>query len=125
MRDGWPLAAWRAAFLVTVGVLLWLALRPGTGEPDWFWQADKVKHASAFLVLWLLGRVAGWGTRRALALALLGFGVFIEIAQSFTPDREPSVLDVGADLVGIGLGAWLSAQPRVAAALRWLSRPTT
>jgi VanZ family protein len=39
-----------------------------------------------------------------LALALLALGVGIEVAQSFTPDREPSAWDVLADVVGMALG---------------------
>jgi VanZ family protein len=46
----------------------------------------------------------------ALALLLLAFGVAIEVAQSFAPDREASALDVLADAAGIALG-WRFVRP--------------
>jgi VanZ family protein len=83
-----------------------VALAPtGSGE-DWFPQADKLRHACAFLVLWVLGQQArvrpGW----RLAVLLLGFGVAIELAQGLTSYRDASLGDVGADMAGIVAG-WL------------------
>lgn len=103
------------AFWLCVAAIVWLALKPVVPAGDWFPEADKLRHAAAFFVLWLLGVRAGyrpWG----LALGLLAFGVGIEVAQSFTPSREPSVLDVLADLAGIAAGAWFVGRP---------SRPAT
>lgn len=100
-------AIWRGLFVAAVVGILVLALMPSSGGADWFPQADKMRHALAFITLWALGRRAGLRPGWALALGLLGFGVGIEIAQSFTPDREASSLDVLADVAGIGLGRWL------------------
>jgi hypothetical protein len=85
------------------------ALIPASGEADWFPQADKLRHATTFAFLWLLGMRAG-AKPLNLALLLLAFGVGIEVAQSFTPDREASVFDVLADSAGIVLG-WLFIKP--------------
>lgn len=100
-------AVWRGLFVAAVVGVLVLALVPSGGGEDWFPQADKLRHALAFITLWALGRRAGLRPGWALALGLLGFGVGIEVAQSFTPDREASSLDVLADVAGIALGRWL------------------
>lgn len=104
MRLSASLRASRAVFGLAILVILVLALMPASTTPDVFPQADKCRHAAAFVALWWLGarsRLMGPG---GLVLALLALGVGIEVAQSFTPDREPSVWDVVADLVGVALG---------------------
>lgn len=102
---------WRAAFVVALAGILVIALWPSGQGPDWFPQADKVRHALAFIALWAIGRRAclkpGW----ALAFGLIAFGIGIEIAQSFTPDREASVADVLADALGVAAGRWLLGSP--------------
>lgn len=88
---------------------LYFALMPSHGGDDWFPQADKLRHAATFAFLWLLGmraRIQPWG----LAVLLLAFGVGIEAAQSFTPDREASLVDLVADTAGIVLG-WRLIKP--------------
>jgi hypothetical protein len=98
----------RALFAVAVAAILVLALMPASGGADWFDNADKLRHAGAFAVLWWLGWRARMVAEPRLALGLLAFGVFIEIAQSFTPDRDPSLADVLADAVGIAIGWWVT-----------------
>jgi len=88
---------------------LYFALAPSHGGDDWFPQADKLRHAATFAFLWLLGMRARIKPLK-LAVLLLAFGVGIEVAQSFTPDREASALDVLADTVGIAL-AWRLIKP--------------
>ena len=53
------IGAWRVLFVGALVVILWLALRPNPGGPDWFDHADKLRHAAAFATLWLLGHRAG------------------------------------------------------------------
>jgi len=94
----------KVIFFITVAVILYKALIPSVGEPLFYFKnMDKVLHASAFFVLsFLLNRSSSSiHTRIRNILALLGFGIFIEIAQSFTGYRDASVADVFADLTGI------------------------
>lgn len=98
---------WRAAFAAALVGILILALRPSHGMPS-FSHIDKLQHAAAFIALWTIGQRAGlrqpaW----LLAAGLLVFGIVIELAQSFTPDRQPSLGDVLADGLGIVAGWWL------------------
>jgi VanZ family protein len=71
---------------------------------------DKVAHMLAFFVLSLL--VDGsWPSLRfgaAKMLALLGYGLSIEIVQHFVPRRSASLRDLAADGVGILLYASLT-----------------
>ncbi|RUM63112.1 MAG: antibiotic resistance protein VanZ [Sulfurospirillum sp.] len=64
---------------------------------------DKMKHFMAFFTLsLLLNRSSSrYDARIRNVTALLLFGIFIEIVQSFLPYRDASVYDVIADLGGI------------------------
>lgn len=108
-----PRASWRLAFGAALAAGIVLALLPtGMGEVL-FPQADKVQHAVAFGVLWVLGRRAGCRPDGVLAAGLLAYGIAIELAQGLTSYRDASAADVLADLAGITLAAW------------WFRRPAT
>ena len=87
-----------------------LAFMPGPEVPmTTHW--DKGDHTLAFFSLSLLARLA-WPRQPfwRIALALVGYGVFIEIVQAFLPTRDAEALDVLADSTGIALFvfcAWL------------------
>ncbi|MFG6415365.1 VanZ family protein [Roseateles sp. DC23W] len=102
---------WRALLLALLLVITWLALAPvppKTADTGW----DKANHLLAFGTLAFVGVWAQWPRPRLwgwLVLALLAYGVGIEIAQSFVPPREADWQDVVADGLGIALGllaAW-------------------
>jgi VanZ family protein len=102
-------SVWRSLFLLTWVAISTLALlpKPPAGA-DLGW--DKANHLAAFGVLTLL---AHWGWPRlrwtALWAGLLSYGVLIEVAQSFTPNRSAEAVDVLADAIGIGLAQLLLA----------------
>ncbi|RZL36859.1 MAG: VanZ family protein [Rubrivivax sp.] len=109
---------WRALLGLLLVVITFLALSPAPPKTvDLGW--DKANHALAFgslafsavWALWPQPRRWGW-----LVLALLAYGIGIEIAQSFLPPREADWHDVVADSLGIALGL-LAAWP-----ISWLSR---
>ena len=102
---------WRLAFATALIGVLVIALWPTGRGADWFPQADKLRHALAFVALWAIGRRAALRPSWVLALGLVAFGIGIEVAQSFTPDREASVADVLADALGIAAGRWLLGSP--------------
>lgn len=67
--------------------------------------SDKANHILAFYVLALLVDFSFPKDKLGLAkvLALLTYGLSIEITQSFLPNRTASLLDLVADGVGIAL----------------------
>ena len=69
-------------------------------------RRDLVLHAIAFASL-TLPALCLFRPKLPVLLACLGFGVMLEAAQFFTPDREPSLADVAADAVGIVVAALL------------------
>lgn len=92
----------RLALGLALVAITTLALMPAQEVPassGW----DKLDHWMAFFVLAaLVDRVFGarlfW---RRTALLLVAYGIGIEVAQYFTPDRQADLLDVVADSVGI------------------------
>lgn len=109
---------WRALLLALLATITWLALSPAPPKVHTGW--DKANHALAFAALAFSAVWALWPRPRQwllwLAPALLAYGGFIEIAQSFTPQRQADWADLLADSIGIALGL-LAAWP-----LGWLAR---
>jgi len=102
---------WRALLALLLAVITWLALSPAPPKTvDLGW--DKANHSLAFASLAFSAVWALWQRPRQwplLFIALLAYGVGIEIAQSFLPPRQADWHDVVADGVGIALGllaAW-------------------
>jgi len=98
---------WRIAFAGAVLGFTVLALLPSDRLPSIFNWWDKAQHALAFAVLAVLACL-GWPQVSAWrwCLALLAYGVLIELAQAATGWRHGSVADALADAVGVvaGLG---------------------
>ncbi|MBO7475453.1 MAG: VanZ family protein [Campylobacter sp.] len=67
-----------------------------------FW--DKINHAFAFFVLFILANFAFKIRKIWIIFWLIIFGLQIEIVQSFLPNREFSFLDIVADFIGICIG---------------------
>lgn len=103
---------WRALLALLLAAITWLALSPAPPESaNTGW--DKANHALAFAALAFVSVWALWQRPRQwllLVAALLAYGGFIEIAQSFVPSRSADWNDVLADGVGIALGL-LAALP--------------
>ncbi|HSW27104.1 MAG TPA: VanZ family protein [Burkholderiaceae bacterium] len=101
---------WLVAFWLAVLAGITASLWPGPQLPDpWFRGADKLQHALAYAMLFLLGRQAGYRSNWGLPLALLALGGAIELAQgTFTVTRSAEWLDGLADAVGIAVGRWLA-----------------
>ena len=101
---------WRGLLLTLLLGVTTLALSPApprTLDTGW----DKANHLLAFGSLAFCGVWAFWPQPRQwgwLVLALLAYGVGIEIAQGFMPPREADLRDVLADGLGIALGLLLA-----------------
>ena len=111
---------WLALGWGLVGVVIYLSLMPHPPQPLDVSGADKVEHAMAYagLALWFF-QIVRKSSRLGAGVALVLLGVAIEIAQAFTPTRSFELADMGADAVGVVLGAWLVQSPlgRVLAAI--------
>ena len=118
--------AWIAASVLLVAMLAWGSLMPGSDVPGPAYL-DKAEHMAAYalLALWFSGLVSRsryW----AVAAALAALGVLMELLQqAMHLGRQADVMDVAANVAGIGAGlavaAWRTGEwaPRVEA---WLGR---
>lgn len=97
---------WLGGGLVQLGIILYLALRQGPAV-DGLLISDKAAHIAAFLYLmtWF-GGVFPPRRMRRVSLALLSYGILIEILQSRLSYRQAEVADIASDLCGILLG-WI------------------
>jgi VanZ family protein len=101
---------WRWALLLLAVLITVLALLPAPPrQMDLGW--DKLNHVFAFAAMAVCA-VFGWRDSRAallaVLLALLAFGGAIELLQLQVPNRSGEWGDLGADAIGIGLGALLA-----------------
>lgn len=80
---------------------------------------DKVNHVTAFVALGLLADFSfpERGFDRRKILALLGYGLLVEVMQYFLPYRESSIYDLIAD--GAGLALYWCCMPAIRK-LPWL-----
>lgn len=117
----WLVVGFRLAFLVSLGVITWLALAASPPMPEIFMIWDKADHFSAFLVLSFLLDYSfpkrHWSDLLKW-LVLLGYGIGIEYMQRWLGTRDFDVHDMLADAIGISgylvLRAWLSRLPLLA-----------
>lgn len=104
-------------FWVALAFTFYSAVAPAGQAPALHWW-DKAQHMIAFAVLTLLA-AGGYRARPlgAIAAALLGFGVAIELVQGLAVvGRDASVADVVADGVAIAATTLIALPLR-----RWLA----
>lgn len=96
----------RMALLLNIAVITYLALTSVSIKPAQL-SSDKMNHCFAFFVLAFCIDYAFPRLRFLLVKIwpLLAYGIAIEIVQRFV-SRDASLLDFGADLLGIAL-YWL------------------
>ncbi len=100
---------WRWLLLLMLAITSWLAFMPSEPQIDTALQMDKLEHILAFAALAFVARLGGDSRSPALreGLALLSYGLFIEVVQSWLPSRHADVLDLAADAAGIAVGLLL------------------
>ncbi|MGP4845230.1 VanZ family protein [Marinobacter sp. 1Y8] len=109
-------ALWRLALIGSMLVILWLATtRLDYPIPASSW--DKLNHLIAFIELAILARLSWPRLSPAYAgLAMLAYGLAIEIIQAPLAYREFSLLDLVADgagvLIGLTLMLWFRPEPQ-------------
>lgn len=112
---GW----WLLTGYLILLLLLAMALVPGRSLPA-VEVSDKLLHglAFAFLMVWfsaLYPLARAW----RVALALLGYGVVMELLQGLSGERSAELGDLVADVVGIAAG-WLLAWSGLHRWCHWL-----
>jgi len=104
------LITFRVALVVTLIITMYLATTQQAPSiiDD---LNDKVNHVLAFYVLAFLADYSVPKVRFNLSkgLAILGYGLLIEVIQYFLPYREFSLFDLAAD--GVGIAAYAFSQP--------------
>ncbi|MEC9485943.1 MAG: VanZ family protein [Prosthecochloris sp.] len=97
---------WLARFFLVVALGA-VFVQAGSCQPvsPGFQGGDKLLHVGAFFVLALLADVSFPAARfrYAVIACLVSFGVAIEVQQYMLPWRCFSLLDLAADVAGIGL----------------------
>ncbi len=98
------LLVFRALFCLALIISYISAVVPQDIAPTIGSLSDKSIHFIAFAVLTVLLRFAYSITWFQTFSLLFIYAVFIEFSQFFTSDRSVEVLDVVADVIGIGIG---------------------
>jgi VanZ family protein len=98
------IVVFRVALCVALITILYLATTPKS-FPVIEDVNDKVNHVTAFVALGLLADFSfpERGFDRRKILALLAYGLLIEVIQYFLPYRECSIYDLIADGAGLAL----------------------
>ena len=99
----------KLGFWLPLVVCTWLALFPDPSEISIFKISDVLLHAFAFTYLSFTLAVA-YPRRSLLQIfcLMLGYGLLIEIVQSFEVSRSAELKDLLVDIVGIGFGLLLA-----------------
>jgi VanZ family protein len=99
---------WRIGGWLGIIVALGLSLLPPALDSGGS-HSDKVAHLLGYAVLTFWWAQLVTRRRRKLALAVVLFGIAVELLQGLTPVRQPDPLDALANSVGALLG-WLIAR---------------
>ena len=98
---------WRTVGWLGVATALVLSLTPPMLNEAG--HTDKIVHLSGYAVLMFWWAQVVTRQRWRLAVAVVLFGIAIELLQGLTPNRQPDVLDALANTGGVLLG-WLAAR---------------
>jgi VanZ family protein len=98
---------WRIAGWLGIALTLVLSLGPPAFDAG-VRHGDKLTHLAGYAVLMFWWAQLVTRQRWRLAVAVILFGVAVELLQGLTPNREPEILDALANSTGVFLG-WLAA----------------
>jgi hypothetical protein len=110
----------RAAFWTAFAGATYFAFAPMEAQPD-LPVGSIARHGFAFVVLTIVLNAAHFprGPLWAPALLLAGYGLLIEVVQSFIPYRSAEFGDFVIDLGGIAAGTLLYRWPGATLVERW------
>lgn len=97
------IALLRALFVTLLIAVLILSLMPAPDAPKLLSWQDKIEHFVLFAALTALGLLAWPGRPWRITVAILVYGVAMELAQSMTPYRVGDYLDWIADALGVAI----------------------
>jgi VanZ family protein len=101
-----------APFVVVLLASLYFLFSPASGVPFLPPGVDKLGHCALFAALALTGRRTGFA-QPLLGAGLAVYAVGSEFLQAALPiNRDGSVADGVADLLGIAIGWWLATRAR-------------
>lgn len=103
IKHTWRVLGWLGIALTVVVSLMPPALGDDSGH------ADKIVHLAGYAVLTFWWAQFVTRQRWKLAIAVVLFGIIIELLQGLTPARQPDLLDALANSGGVLLG-WLAAR---------------
>lgn len=103
IKRGWRAAGWLGVVLTLALSLMPPALDVSGGH------TDKIVHLAGYALLTFWWAQLVTRQRWKLAVAIVLFGVIIELLQGLTPDRQPDLLDALANSGGVLLG-WFVAR---------------
>ena len=114
---------WRGLGWLGVVLTLLVSLMPPALD-DSSGHADKIVHLFGYALLMFWWAQLVTRQRWKLAVAVVLFGLAIELLQGLTPARQPDALDALANSAGVLLG-WLAARrlPNLPARLATLPAP--
>ena len=99
----WRMGGWLGIVITLVVSLMPPALDDRGGH------TDKIVHLAGYAVLMFWWAQLVTRQRWKLAIAVVLFGIAIELLQGLTPARQPDLLDALANSGGVLLG-WLAAR---------------
>lgn len=99
---------WRAAGWLGIALTLVFSLLPPVLDISGG-HTDKLVHLTGYAVLMFWWAQLIVGKRWKLAVAIVLFGIAIELLQGLTPNRQPDLLDALANSAGVLIG-WLLAR---------------
>jgi VanZ family protein len=104
---------WFIGGLLLIAAIVFFSLTPHPLESN-IPEGDKLHHLLGYGVLmaWWSQLKLQQADRLRLAIGFIALGIVMEVAQGFTPTRQPDVFDALANTTGILLG-WLASPPRI------------
>ena len=100
----------KTAFFIGLVAVIALSLLPQESLPETgMW--DKWNHALAYGLLTVSGGIGfkGWRSLSMVGIGLVVLGAGLELVQSVTPDRDGSITDAVANVVGVAIGSLATA----------------